>query len=311
MPTVRQRLDVASPEGVLFGWLAAAAAMAATLVLAAAGQGVGAVLGGCRWIGISLPLDRQVWALVNQPALNFASEPRALGYWLTSLVVPLLIGVGAVSLLPRARSIAAELAVVHGAWAASVVGVAWLPLLDPGDGHLSRWLALGGLPSWLVWLAPVVAAAAAVPPTLRLLALARAARQHTGRWFRLAVVGLHLAVPCAAWSGTAWTVRGEPAIAATGAVLAPVAVAFAIAWIFYPRPYAHRLQTFSRSSWLRHAAVAIALAALLLAAGRPLPGGRRAGLLWSTENDKNNIRPWIHTAQLAAPWGSAVSPSND
>jgi hypothetical protein len=285
--------------------------MAATLVLAAAGQGVGAVLGGCRWIGISLPLDRQVWALVNQPALNFASEPRALGYWLTSLVVPLLIGVGAVSLLPRARSIAAELAVVHGAWAASVVGVAWLPLLDPGDGHLSRWLALGGLPSWLVWLAPVVAAAAAVPPTLRLLALARAARQHTGRWFRLAVVGLHLAVPCATWSGTVWALRGEPAIASSCALLAPVAVVIAIAWTFYPRPYAQRLKAFSKASWLRLAAVAIALTALMLAAGRPLPGGARSGLLWSAANDKNNIRPWIQATSLTRPSGSPAGASND
>ena len=55
---------------------------------------LGALLGGCGWIGISTPLHRQVWALVNQPALNFASLPRGLGYWLGSLALPLLIVVG-------------------------------------------------------------------------------------------------------------------------------------------------------------------------------------------------------------------------
>jgi hypothetical protein len=311
MPAVRQRIDVAAPEGIFYGWLAAALAFPLTLVLAASSQGVAALVGGCGWIGISLPMDRQVWALVDQPALNFASEARALGYWLASSVVPLLFGLGSISLLPRARSLAAELLFLHGAWAATAVGVAWLPLLDPGDGHLTRWLALGGLPWWLVWLAPVLAAPAAVPATLRLLALARSARQHAGRWFRLAVVGLHLAAPCAAWCCVVWALRGEAAIAPSLALLAPLATAGAIAWIGYPAPFVHRLRPLNPASWLRLAALATVMAALLLAAGRPMPGDRRAGLVWSQPGENNNIRPWIATAPLWRTWSPSDTPHAD
>jgi hypothetical protein len=245
--------------------------------------------------------------LVNQPALNFASEARALGYWLASSVVPLLVGLGSISLVPRARSLAGELLFLHGAWAATAVGVAWLPLLDPGDGYLTRWLALGGLPWWVIWLAPALAAPAAAPSTLRLLALARAARQHAGRWFRLAVVGLHFAAPCAAWCGVVWALRGEAALAPSLALLAPLATAGAIAWIGYPTPFAHRLRPLSGASWLRLAALAVALAILLLAAGRPMPGDRRSGLVWSQPGEYNNIRPWIAAAPL---WRSWISPDS-
>ena len=54
-------------KGLLYGLLAAVAAFPGALLVAVAGQGIGALLGGCGWIGVSTPVDRQVWALVNQP----------------------------------------------------------------------------------------------------------------------------------------------------------------------------------------------------------------------------------------------------
>jgi len=69
MPWMRREIDVMDAKGLLYGLLAAVAAFPGALLVAVAGQGIGALLGGCGWIGVSTPLDRQVWALVNQPTL--------------------------------------------------------------------------------------------------------------------------------------------------------------------------------------------------------------------------------------------------
>jgi hypothetical protein len=259
------------------------------------------MIGGCGWIGISTPLGRQVWALVNQPALNFASEPRALGYWLGSLVLPLLTGVAALHLIPRARTLAAELIAVHLAWGAAVVGVAWLPLLDPGDGHLARFLDLFDLPALLVWAAPSLASIAAFPPTLRLLSLARAVRPHIGRGVRLAVVTAHLGGPCVAWALLASLLRGSPPVAPIVGLLAPLLVACSVAWVGYPSAYAHRLDGIDRTSWLRLAGSALVVAALVWCAGRPLGGDKWTGLLWGTPSTRNNIRPWVVVSDVWPP----------
>ena len=73
--------DVMAPKIVLFSLVAAAGALAGALLVAILGQGLGGLIGGCGWIGISSPLDRQVWALMNQPTLNFSTLLRSLGYW--------------------------------------------------------------------------------------------------------------------------------------------------------------------------------------------------------------------------------------
>jgi hypothetical protein len=296
---MRREVDVMAAKGLLCGLLAAAAAFPGALLLAVAGQGLGALAGGCGWIGLSTAVDRQVWALVNQPTLHFATQLASLGYWLGSLVLPLAVAFAAVPLLPRPRSLAAELIVVHAAWACAVVGLAWLPLLDPEDGHLVRWLELWHLPAPLVWLAPALAIPAALPPTLRLLALLRIGRPDTGRALRLLTVMLHLALPAAAWVAAVTALLGEPPVPSALAAGAVVVVALSTAWFGYPPAFVHRLRPLALSSWLLLALLAAAVAGAVLLAGHPLPEGRRAGLLWGRPGASNNIRPWIEAAPLS------------
>lgn len=293
-----RNLDVMAPSAILFGWLAAIVGFTSALLAAVVGQGLGAVAGGCRWIGISTPVGRQVWALVNQPTLNFSSQPRAVGYWLGSLLLPLLVGVAVLHLIPRARTLASELVAVHIAWGATVVGVAWLPLVDATDGHLIRYLELCDLPALVVWTAPTLAAIAAFPPVLRLLGLARVTRPHTSRGIRLLVVALHLGSPCLGWALLVSAVLGAPPAAAIVALLAPLMVGCAVAWFGYPPPYVHRLRGIETGSWLRMLAAALAVLTLVWLAGRPLDNDTWAGLLWGKAGVSNNIRTWMVTTDL-------------
>ncbi len=286
------------PRGIAFAWLAAAAMIPLVLILAVLGQAVGAMLGGCTWIGGSLPADHQVWALVNQPtgdglASAFASQRRATGYWLGSMLLPLAVAALAVPILPRSRSLAAELVVVQLAWTAATVGVAWMPLLDAKDGHLSAWLELHRLPPLLVWSLPLLAAAAALSPCLRLLALARRLRSHISRWQRLGVVVLYLLPPLAGWVCLAALVRGELPVRSLIGILVPSLVAVATAWLTSPPPYVQPLEELEGGSFAWAIAAVLVLGSLVAVAGWPLADSRRTGLLWSHPSSANNVRPWI------------------
>jgi hypothetical protein len=293
MPVMETEPGTASPSAIAISWLAASAAFPLTLIGAVFGQGLGALAGGCGWIGVALPLDRQVWALVNQPVLNFSSLPSASGYWLGSTLLPLMVAATIIGFLPRARSFVIELTVVQIAWAMSVVGVAWVPLLDIEDGHLARFLALHGRPTALVWLAPAIAAGAALLPTLRLLELTRRRRSDSTRSHRLLVVAVHLGIPTTAWVAVASLVRGSLPLPAAIAALVPIAVVFVFAWLRFPRPYVHRLETPKASEIGGLAIAALILASIVGVAGRPLPDGRSAGVLWAQAHSFNNIRSWI------------------
>jgi len=298
---MRSEPGMAAPASVVGSWMAAAAALPLALLLAAAGQGLGALAGGCSWIGLSLPLDRPVWALVNQPTLNFAALAGATWYWLGSWLLPVLTACGILGLRPRTRALLVELLCLQLAWAAVGVAGAWLPLLDLEDGHLARWLALHRLPAALLWAAPAAAALAAILPTIRLLALARRRRPDIGRLGRVALVCVHLGVPSGAWAGLAWLVRRELPLPAPGGLALPFAVAFGLAWLRYPPAHVGRLE---RPTILGFAALAVAIAvaaAALWYGGRPLPGGRAAGLLWGHPGDFNNIRPWVEPQMLELP----------
>jgi len=290
--------EINAPSVVAISWTAAIAAFPLALVVAVLGQGVGAMVGGCHWIGASLPLDREVWALVNQPVLNFASLPRAGGYWLGSLVVPLMVAAFAIPLLPRAQSLIVEISVVQVAWGAAAVAVAWLPLLEKGDGHLGRWLGLHSLSTSCVWLAPVIAAGAGLLPTLRLLELARRRHKDTGRIYRVAVVATHLVVPVILWVGLASLTRSSVPLEATLAITVPVCAALLLAWWRYPSPYVRPLERPTFSGVVSLVACAAVAAIIVWTMGRPLPNGASAGVLWGTPQAYNNIRPWIDPVSI-------------
>jgi hypothetical protein len=293
MPTMETEPGTASPSAIAISWLAASAAFPLSLIGAVLGQGLGALAGGCAWIGVSLPVDRQIWALVNQPVLNFSSLPSASGYWLGSILLPLAVAATIIGFLPRARSFIVELTVVQIAWAMSVVAVAWVPLLDIEDGHLARFFALHGRPTALVWLAPAIAACAALLPTLRLLELTRRRRSDSPRSYRLFVVAVHFGIPTAAWIALVSLFRGSLPLRATVAVAVSIAAVLVFTWLRFPRPYAHRLDPPTPSGIGALAAAAAILASVVWFAGRPLPDGRSAGVLWAQAHSFNNIRPWI------------------
>lgn len=289
-----------APQHLALSLLAALAAYPGALLVAAAGQGLGATLGGCSWIGLCLPVNRQVWALVNEPTMAFAYSASATGYWLGSLILPLAVAVLAVPLLPRRRSLAAEIVTVQLAWACAAVDMAMLPVLDPAGGHLARWLQLHDRPSALLWAAPVLGAAAALAAAYRLLSADREAVAHPTRRRRLGVVAAHLAAPAALWLAAVSTARGALPQEAAAAMALPVLAALVLAWAAVPSRLAHRLEHPSGGSWMGLVLAAALVWALVAVAGRPLPGGRNAALLWGRPLATNNIRDWMQPA--APPW---------
>lgn len=251
------------------------------------------MVGGCHWIGASVPIDRQVWALVNQPVLNFSSLPSAGGYWLGSMVLPLLIAILAVPFVPRGRSIATDLAVVQWAWSAAAIALAWFPMLDVQDGHLSGWLIRHDLTPNLLWLAPGVAAAASLVPTLRLLELTRRRQIDLTRANRVIVVAVHLGGPAVVWIGLAYLVRGQLPIAAVLGLMFPLAASLLFAWFRYPHADVRRLVPPGPAVVIGLTAVALVGASALWFGGRPLGDGQRVGRIWAEPQAFNNIRPWI------------------
>jgi len=293
----------ASTSVIAISWLGASAALPFALISAAIGQGLGALIGGCHWIGVALPLDRQIWALVNQPLLNFASLPRAGGYWLGSMLLPLVFAVTIIGFLPRARSLVTQLGCIQISWAMSLVALAVLPVLDSEDGHLARFLTLHGWPTALVWLSPVFAAGAALLPTLRLLQLARRRRPDIRRSYRLLVVAIHLGVPAVGWLGLVSLVRGSVLMPAIIAAAVPMIAGLAFAWFRYPAPYVRPLEMPKAGEIVGLALAAVIFAASVWVAGRPLAGGQSAGILWGTAQSSNNVRGWIE------PWSIRGRPT--
>lgn len=303
MPPMETEPGTASTSVIAISWLGASAALPFALISAAIGQGLGALIGGCHWIGVALPLDRQIWALVNQPLLNFASLPRAGGYWLGSMLLPLVFAVTIIGFLPRARSLVTQLGCIQISWAMSLVAVAVLPVLDSEDGHLARFLALHGWPTALVWLSPVFAAGAALLPTLRLLQLARRRRPDIRRSYRLLVVAIHLGVPAVGWLGLVSLVRGSVLMPAIIAAAVPLIASLAFAWFRYPAPYVRPLELPQAGEIFALALAAVIFAASVWVAGRPLADGQSAGILWGTAQSSNNVRGWIE------PWSIRGRPT--
>lgn len=311
-----------APAAIFAGWLAALCGGILSLGLIAGGQGLGAVLGGCRWIGVTLPLHRQAWALVNQPSLAFSAQSAAAGYWLGGIVACLLVAALWVPLAPRPRGLTSELVAIQISWMASVLGLGWMALLDPWDGHLSRFLRLHDLSPALIWLAPVLGAWAALIPTLRLLGLTRGAQPQLSRSGRILTVLIHLVIPTFAWIAVGLVIISRTSSIAHGALLEglppvetlwppvlaaalPSVAALTLAWLAFPRPWGHRLNPVS----LKNNAVLLAAAAVLvglqLILGGPSGAGNCRGVLWSHDDSRNNLRPWVKPASIL---GATVVP---
>lgn len=300
MPLVHRWPEPMAPMGLLASWLAALTALPLTLFVAAAGQGLGALLAGGGWIGISVPWDRQPWALVNQPVLNFASLPSAGGYWLGSWIAPLLVAALAIPLSLRLKTLAAQLIVIQWAFIALVIGIAWQGALDPETSHFTRWLQFRALPTEIRWVAVALGAVVTVPLVLRLIALARIARHNLSRARRLAVVILHLIPVPLVWAATTTAIRGEVEAEASLLAGVPILVALAVAWIGYPPPLTHPVAPVrGRAFVLLITSCGLAWAAFTLA-GRPLPDHRAAAVQWGRAGSYNNIRAWMEP--LRAPW---------
>ncbi len=297
-----------APAAILVSWSAAVIGTLGALAFVAGGQGLGALFGGCRWIGVSLPIERQVWALVNQPSLAFSSHPSSAGYWLGGTTACLVIAVGVVPLFPRPRTMAFELLALQISWGAAVVGLGWMALLDPADGHLSRFLLLHDLPAALAWILPVTGAWAALIPTHRLLALERSARPQLGRGRRILTVMIHLVLPALGWIAVGTTllsrigiaVRWTPVLAAA----LPAVAALSLAWSLYPAPWIHPLEKIRFGSIVPIVVVAAVLVVSQIVLGGPVGATGNRGVLWAPPDSRNNIRSWIVPASIS----EAVSP---
>ncbi len=286
---------------VAVSWLAAVPALGSALVLAVLGQGLGAVAGGCSWIGASLPLHRQVWALVNQPALNFSSSPGAGGYWLGSLAAPLLVGFLLLTSRPKAPTLVGQLVLIQTVWWTALVTGVWLPLLDPADGHLARWLLLHRLPAILMWSAPVAATVLAVFAASRMLEVARRRSPDMSRAVRMAALGVNLVLPVVGWLCVVRALAGSWPLRPILGIAVVVAAVASFAWFRYPRPYPRPLQAPSRRAVAALIAIGMVTTAVIWWAGHPLPEDHVSGVLWGVPRSFNNIRPWIDPNSIAPP----------
>ena len=296
-----------SPPAILASWLAAAGAGIFALGLLVGGQGLGALLGGCRWIGVTLPLNRQTWALVNQPSLAFASHVDALGYWLGGSAACLLGATLVIPLVPRPRGLASEFMAIQISWMAAVLGLGWMALLDPWDGHLSHVLRLHEMSPALAWVVPVLGAWAALIPTIRLLALVRGAQAQMGRSGRVLTVFIHLVLPACAWIlvclvvSTGTTSPGQklflqgieglwPPILASAL---PSIAALTLGWLAFPRAWVHHMEPIGVKSALGLLLTASILICLQVFLGGPMGPESNRGILWSHTNSRNNVRAWV------------------
>lgn len=314
-----------SLAGLTASWLAALCGGVIALGVIAVGQGLGAILGGCRWIGVTLPLHQQVWALVNQPTLAFATQGPAAGYWLGGIAACLLAAALVVPLLPRPRGLTSEVLALQISWMASVLGLGWMALLDPWDGHLGRFLRLHDVSPMAVWLVPVLGAWAALIPTLRLLALARGAHPQLKRTGRMMTVVMHLVLPAFVWiavgvvivtftgpalQGSPFDILGplevlwQPIVAAG----LPSVAALMMAWLAFPRPWVQHLEPVRLKTGVGLLTAAAVLVGLLMVLGAPSGAGTCRGVLWSHPDSRNNIRPWVAPTAIL---GAATLPSTD
>lgn len=312
---MRARPQMNRPGILFLSWFAAALGASAALWAIAVGQGVGSLLAGCRWIGLTVPMHRQVWALVNQPSLAFGSHGSSIGYWLGGTVACGCLAALTVPLWPRPRSLVAEIVALQVSWMAAVVGLGWMALVDPFDGHLAKWLYFHQVSAAVVWVVPVLGAWISLIPAARLLGLERNGNPQLTRFGRMWSLTVHLAVPALAWLGVAsWqllsvleSAAGDPflsrlPIEAVGppllAGILPIVAVVGMGWFAYPRPWAHRLEPARLTPVLLVVVAAVLVSGLQWAVGAPTDSGGARAVQWSNSDSRNNLRSWVVPAKV-------------
>ena len=306
MTAVGRTADPLALSGAVATVVLGLTAWAAAPLLLILGQGLGALAGGCDWIGAVTSIHRQPWALVNQPTIDFASRPASFGYWWGGTMLCLATAALAVPLLPRPRTLVAELATIQLSLAAAFL-VAWTPLLATDAGHPGRWLQLRSVPVQGLWLLPAAAGIVSVLPTLRLLGLLAGARRRAGRGSRLLLVAVALAPPTGAWVVAAWRLSGSfvPLVEPLLGVGIMIATVLGVAVVGYGRPVVHPVATPTSAGLLAATLAAVILAAAAAGLGLPRRGAEAGGVLWGAPGATNNIRSWMEPATARVPWSDA------
>ncbi|HPW55251.1 MAG: hypothetical protein KA072_01425 [Thermoanaerobaculaceae bacterium] len=260
--------------------------------LLAAAQGVGTTLAGGDFIGVSLPLGRYPWALVNQPEINFASTRAGLwGYWLPSAMLAVVVAVCLPVFAPGSRRWGGELALLHVALASAVLGLGWAPALGCLDGPALGLERFFHVPS-LVYVGGC-ALVGACGTSLTMIRLAGGLWHHSSpvtRRRRVSVVLLHGLLPLGFWLALTILLGWRPGplpLAGVGTVL------FGALGTLFQRVPRAELQRRDPPSTVRILLLwPFACAVLVLAAwtGAPQSGAQR-GYLWGKPLASNNIRP--------------------
>jgi len=272
-------------------WAVALAVWPLTWWVLSAAQGVGVILLGGQWIGLSAPLGAAPWALVNEPGIAFAVSRGALyGYWLAPFLLAAVIALLVPVLLPGGSGWLGELFAFHLANACAVLGLGWSPALGSADG------ALAGLRRfWEIdpGLAATGAAAAGV-----VAVQAQAARLVAPLWdgpggpLRRRRVGAALAhglVPAVVWWGATVALGWSPPTGAVAGAAVVVAALIAAAWIWVPRHPRLRRPAPGPTRVLAASGLGVCVAAVALWFGAPR-GGSAQAVLWAAEGTTSNVR---------------------
>lgn len=295
---------------LLLSWLLAALWWPLLWLALPAAQGVGVVVVGGEWIGLSAPWGAQPWALVNQPSVGFAATwDSLLGYWLPPLLLPFLLALLLPPFMPSGRGWVSELLVYHGATAAAVLGLGWAPLLGVGDGPTAGLEVFWGISPLLVLGATAVAGVAgATMASLRLASHLWLAPGGPTRRRRVLVPLLHGGVPLVLWLVMVGLGGWRPSL---GIVLVPVAVvalaAVASGWYLTHAPLTRRPPA-GWGSFLAAAVLAATVGGVLALAGASQRGGPK-GYLWGEERMTSNVRSGTVRIQLTWPPGRRVPPA--
>jgi len=293
------RLNPLSPRVLVLSWAVALIAWPLAWLLLAVAQGLGTVVAGGGWIGVSVPLGLHPWGLVNEPSIAFAGTRAALFlYWLVPPLAVLAVAVLLPTVVPVPPSWLSEVGVVQLAVACAVLGLGWAPPLGVVDGP-----AAGLARFWGVSAGIFLGVTTALGALVVQLAVARLASHlwvEPGgplRMRRLRVTLAHTFVP-ALWWGVAVVAQGWAvpplAVMTTAAVLLGALLG---AWWWVPASPLHPRPHLLWRTVVALALLGVAVFAVATWAGAPRRGNGTA-FVWGYPGETNNVRPGMAVVRL-------------